>query len=219
MKATSLEEQLKGFALVKGDKKKLNKTMFSVAQRFLLGGYFQIGETKVYLTDIEFYYHEEGEEGKLHDFLMYHINMNATKDEGPFPPFPFGSLHSHISGIDFTFEDQNNPCAYRASILIRGVKWFENGEWKKETRPTYIYNNFLMGNTTFGDGFSIKWVDSTPIEVSISTRPRKNVPKFHDTGARVLFNNNIHSENQKLRLGKEDYVQDERLRWFFLAEQ
>ena len=208
----TLLEHLKDFSRVNGNMEVLNKTIESVASHFLYGGYFAVGGKKIFLTDIEFYYHEEGGSVKIHDYIMYHINHKCK--DGEFTPFEFGSLHAHVSGIDFTFEDPAGK--YRASILIRGAR--KEGEDKPETRPTYLYDYFLMHNPVFGDGFSIRWhdIDYDPEKdfVKIDSHVRKNVPQYYEhdcdngkKGERIMAKDREHDAKDELKLGKVTYLQ------------
>lgn len=72
--------------------------------------------------------------------------------------YPFGSFNVYVSGVDFTFINKDKK--YRASILIRGIKIVDKDSKPViETRPTYVYEYLLMGNSLLDNGISIKWVD------------------------------------------------------------
>ena len=122
--------------------KELSKQFGQLAERLLYGGYFSVNNKRIYLEEIEFYYHEE--EGSLKDPAMYHTNAHQGKESLEY--FVPGSLNCHVSGIDVTFENEEKK--YRASFLIRGyrVERFNDGEWKVkegkafEKRSTYIYS-------------------------------------------------------------------------------
>ena len=215
----TLQEHLKDFSRVNGNMEVLNKIIESVASHFLYGGYFIVGGKKIFLTDIEFYYHEEGESGKIHDYIMYHIN-HKCKDKN-FPPFEFGSLHAHVSGIDFTFEDPAGK--YRASILIRGA--LKEGEAKPETRPTYLYDYFLMHNPVFGDGFSIRWLDTdynpeADIRI-LSNDVRKNVAQYYESGEnigeRIPYEKKKPEEGNELKISGKSYIQCQR-KWRYINQ-
>ena len=106
------------------------------AKEILLGGYFLID--KKYIIDlgsIELYYHEE--EGEIKDYIMYHTNDHPSKSrvfnlEGGYPYFEFGSFNLHQSGIDVTFENEDQK--YRASFLIRSYRVLKNGESLKDSQ-------------------------------------------------------------------------------------
>lgn len=228
----SLEKVLRKFSEVKGDKDKLEEIMCESANYFFYGGYFQVGFNKIYLTDIEFYYHEEGNEGKIHDYGMYHISKKLKENEKQ--ALPFCSFYLHPSGMDFTFEDdQNKECKYRASILIRGIK-YENG--KTETRPTYICCDFLMNNSLLNDGFTIKWINDNkflhnnngyqepsvrknlPIvkPESINTKSKENYLYKDRMNIDLNEYNNVRCRDLiVLRLNKIDFIQCPR-KWRFI---
>ena len=166
------------------EKKRLSEilipSMMTLAKQFLLNGYLKVTshkdnilqETKqIYLTKIEFYFHECVPDAIMKDYSMYHIpelskqftsdicvdykkSNRIDRSDFYLNPFPIGSLHTHNSGIDLTFDDPDNR--FRASILIRGYK--VGG--KNEERSTYIYDNVLMGNSIIdGNSVTIEWKD------------------------------------------------------------
>ena len=179
----SVLESFKGVTDIKDKKKKLSSlsSQFeAIAKDVLLGGCFEInGVRRIYPLEIEFYYHEEGENG-LKDPVMYH-----TDDHEKVAPkyFPLGALNCHLSGIDVTFENKEKQ--YRASFLIRkySVCEYESGEWveKKECekRSTYIYEDMFM-NIPLSDGINVKWVNVEPINPAeeILSKPRINVAEY-----------------------------------------
>lgn len=140
--------------------KSLMSAFQQIAGKLLYGGHFVVTDEnggvirRVFLHTVEFYYHEENE-GTIKDYIVYHRNPeNPYKSPQMLPPFPVGSLHTHVSGVDITFEDNrngNNPL-YRASALVRA---FRVEEVKKNTsiafsqgvddRSTYFYNALFMG--------------------------------------------------------------------------
>ena len=82
MDKNTLYEALAGFTGVtniKPDLEKLevlSKQFSEVATKIFNSGCFEVnGCRRIYLTDIEFYYHEEVECGLL-DPIMYHTNLN-----------------------------------------------------------------------------------------------------------------------------------------------
>lgn len=145
---------------------------FEGIARALFGGYFQIqfDEDKARMVrplSVEFYYHEEEnqeKEDRIVDWIMYHRNSKRHKDV---PALPTGSLNAHVSGIDITFEDQQEPghVRYRASALIRRftiVDEFHKLDIKSdEDRSTKMYDALLMGIPISPGGFKILWVDET----------------------------------------------------------
>lgn len=129
---------------------KLQKQFCSMAKELLYGGYFLVeGKTRLYLDDIEFYYHEEGEEG-LKDPIMYHTNDHEGKE---IPYFEIGRLNLHISGIDVTFE--NEEMKYRASFLIRGFH-VDNDEY--DPHSTHVYDKMVHMGVPMGKPIEIEWI-------------------------------------------------------------
>ena len=176
-------EAFHGVIEIKDEKEKLShlSSQFeAIAKDGLLGGCFEInGVRRIFPLEIEFYYHEEGEDG-LKDPVMYH-----TADHEKVAPkyFPLGALNCHLSGIDVTFENKEKQ--YRASFLIRKYRVceYESGEWveKKECekRSTYIYEDMFM-NIPLSDGINVKWVNVEPINPAeeILSKPRINVAEY-----------------------------------------
>lgn len=176
-------EAFHGVIEIKDEKEKLShlSSQFeAIAKDGLLGGCFEInGVRRIFPLEIEFYYHEEGEDG-LKDPVMYH-----TADHEKVAPkyFPIGALNCHLSGIDVTFENKEKQ--YRASFLIRKYRVceYESGEWveKKECekRSTYIYEDMFM-NIPLSDGINVKWVNVEPINPAeeILSKPRINVAEY-----------------------------------------
>ena len=154
----SVLDSFQGVTEIKDEKEKLShlSSQFeAIAKDVLLGGCFEInGVRRIYPLEIEFYYHEEGENG-LKDPVMYHT---ADHDGKMLDYYPLGSLNCHISGMDVTFENQEKQ--YRASFLIRKYRVceYESGEWveKKECekRSTYIYEDMFM-NIKPGEGVKL----------------------------------------------------------------
>lgn len=159
----------------------LQKQFASLARKVLYGGYFLInGIRRITLQDIEFYYHEENENG-LKDPAMYHTS-DHEKDKN-LPYFPLGAFNCHVSGIDITFENPEKK--YRASFLMRGYKMevFEDGCWKEEKkhekRPSYLYEDLMKG-MPLNNPLTIEWINEgtemNDAEVGISCR--LNVPAY-----------------------------------------
>ena len=96
---------------------RLDREFLLLAQKMLYGGYLKVGDDyEIYITDVEFYYHEETPgPNQVKDPIVYH--RNGRFPERKLPPFPLMTLHSHWSGFDITFEDPDGN--YRASALIR----------------------------------------------------------------------------------------------------
>ena len=179
----SVLDSFQGVTEIKDEKEKLSNlsSQFeAIAKDVLLGGCFEInGVRRIYPLEIEFYYHEEGENG-LKDPVMYHT---ADHEGKMLDYYPLGSLNCHISGMDVTFENQEKQ--YRASFLIRKYRVceYESGEWveKKECekRSTYIYEDMFM-NIPLSDGINVKWVNVEPINPAeeILSKPRINVAEY-----------------------------------------
>ena len=165
----SVLDSFQGVTEIKDEKEKLSNlsSQFeAIAKDVLLGGCFEInGVRRINPLEIEFYYHEEGENG-LKDPVMYHT---ADHEGKMLDYYPLGSLNCHISGMDVTFENQEKQ--YRASFLIRKYRVceYESGEWveKKEfeKRSTYIYEDMFM-NIPLSDGINVKWVNVEPINLA-----------------------------------------------------
>lgn len=176
-------DSFQGVTEIKDEKEKLSNlsSQFeAIAKDVLLGGCFEInGVRRIYPLEIEFYYHEEGENG-LKDPVMYHT---ADHEGKMLDYYPLGSLNCHISGMDVTFENQEKQ--YRASFLIRKYRVceYESGEWveKKECekRSTYIYEDMFM-NIPLSDGINVKWVNVEPINPAeeILSKPRIHVAEY-----------------------------------------
>ena len=69
----TLKGILEAFQGANGDEKLLLEEMNKLAHHFFFGGYFQINNRKIYLCDIEFYYHEEGEGAKIISCIIFLI--------------------------------------------------------------------------------------------------------------------------------------------------
>ena len=193
-----------------------------IAGKLLYGGYFIVTDEhndvvrRVYLHNVEFYYHEEGD-GLVKDYIVYHRNPeNPLKTPNPLPPFPIGSLHTHVSGVDITFEDYrhtDNP-AYRASALVRAfrvevVKEVAGVSFSPEVdeRSTYFYNALFMGINVLDGKLTVHWHDNDVPQCSIpQSKPRHNVGEFYEK---------IHKNGYKYHVKKEIFEQDERPWAFF----
>ena len=179
----SILASFQGVTEIKDEKEKLSSltSQFeAIAKDVLLGGCFEInGVRRIYPLEIEFYYHEEGENG-LKDPVMYHT---ADHEGKMLDYYPLGSLNCHISGMDVTFENQEKQ--YRASFLIRKYRVceYESGEWveKKECekRSTYIYEDMFMNIPLF-DGITVKWISGETVNLTkeIVRKQRINVAEY-----------------------------------------
>lgn len=203
-----LKEALSLFQGANGHEANLTEQFSHLAKYFLFGGYLLINsKTKVYLRDIEFYYHEET--GSVKDPIMYHRNTKRNKDV---KYFPLGLLNAHESGIDITFENEQKQ--YRASVLIRGFNIIEGDatlpvEYNRHS--THIYEALFM-QASLLEGIHIEWIHEpvTPYQNDrIETAVRVNVCKFDENGNKKAYNGSgAYTENKK-------YIQDER-QWRFI---
>ena len=195
----------KGVTSIDGEKQKyaeLARQFKDVAKRVLFGGYFKINNIrKIYPIEIEFYYHEESPDG-LKDPVMYHTKEH-TKDKN-LPYFPLGSLNFHVSGMDVTFEKEGE---YRASFLIREYRVYDlvNQEWKDGKRPTYIYEDMLMGIPIF-EGIHIQWIPEKETLKDWKSNPkwRINVADYQRDDDRK-YTRDKNGNYIKNEINKEDY--------------
>ena len=114
-------EEFKGVAneVSKSVKEKiadLDEQFMNIAIYLLYGGYFHCSDRyDLYITSVEFYYHEESEDinNSIVDPIMYHRNKAKwNKKERKIeirevPYYKIGTLNPHVSGIDITFECPN----------------------------------------------------------------------------------------------------------------
>ncbi|MGN0221767.1 MAG: hypothetical protein ACI4BA_06570 [Prevotella sp.] len=184
-KLLSVLESFSGVTEFTDGKKKLDELeskFEAIAKEVILGGCFEInGVRRIYPLEIEFYYHEEGENG-LKDPVMYHTDNHENKK---LEYYPLGSLNCHVSGIDVTFENVEKQ--YRASFLIRKYKVceYKNEKWEVvedkecEKRSTYIYEDMFMNIPLF-DGINIKWVSGETVNPTkeIVRKQRINVAEY-----------------------------------------
>jgi hypothetical protein len=161
------------------------------AKEILLNGYFLVKNKYIIeLGSIELYYHEEN--GPIKDYIMYHReNRIYSKikeyNKGELPYFDFGSLNLHQSGVDITFENEQEK--YRASFLIRAFRVIpkddnvSNNQIVFDSRSTYIFDELFYSGILWGQGSesAIKWVscDNKNIEnIALLREPRRNVCKY-----------------------------------------
>ena len=178
---------------------------FQEVAKAILSGHFRVQNSstsehiEVHPTCVEIYYHEEQNNG-VKDPIVYHRNRETKSGKNTPSVFPLGVLHNHVSGIDITFESEaDNSKKYvtgivRASALIRKFKVKDkDGKWmeftkiknnediksKIEDRSTYIYE-YLFGQFSIFDGFTIKWVDGGQDfdDIKLKCNPRKNVKEY-----------------------------------------
>lgn len=169
---TKLENQIKEFisrGLSEEERKNIESEVpisFKLISKEILCGYFKITSghkaVKIIPTAIEIYYHEEAENG-IKDSIVYHKNTIKNPNR---PLYNIGFLHTHISGIDITFEfksSDNKIC--RASALIREYQIIDSNTNEileinnVDSRSTF-FPSALLGQFSIFDGFSINWCDS-----------------------------------------------------------
>lgn len=177
---------------------------FEQIAQVALSGYFLVQGTDreiiVRPTYIEFYYHEEWDNG-IKDFIVYHRNSKTSLPS----TFPLGVLHNHVSGIDITFERGNDAKnAVRASMLIREYEI----DGKNEERSTLLYEALYQQASIF-DGISVKWVDGEQ-PVDVTSYPRKNVALYDENGIKMEAS----KDPDRPRTADKKYIQDPR-RWQF----
>jgi len=226
--SNTLAEYLKSFSGAKEDGKNLREDSLlpsfqQIAGKLLNGGHFVVADEndevmrRVFLHEVEFYYHEEFD-GGVKDYIVYHRNPeDPNKCPKTLPAFPIGSLHTHVSGVDITFEDNqdpNNP-RYRASVLVRS---FRVEEEKKipglcfskavDGRPTYFYNALFMGTDVIGGKAKVFWQNNNVKQCDEpKCKPRHNVGKFEVK---------THKTGYEYHVKKKPFEQDERLWAFYL---
>lgn len=203
-----LKEVLSQFQGANGNEINLAEQFMCLAEYFLYGGYLLVnGKARVYLRDIEFYYHEEV--GSVKDPIMYHRNTKRNKDV---KYFPLGLLNAHESGIDITFENKQKQ--YRASMLIRGFNIIEGEatlpvEYNRHS--THIYEALFMQSSLL-EGIHIKWIHEPTFPYNkdkIETAVRVNVSEYDENGNKKTYEGSSScTENKK-------YVQNER-NWRFI---
>ena len=230
MSTMSLKEKLKEFRdsyeLWKVDK--LTEEFNELANAFLYGGYFNVDNRyRIYIRTVEFYFHSEEADGE-HDPIVYHRNNRYVKGEVPY--FPLMALHAHTSGVDVTFESENNH--YRASALIRAYEIYDLVEedflvYDSESKmfmplkelqakhptktikqynvqSTYVYN-FLNGFTQD----AVNWVDLEYSEhEKLEGSIRKNV-----------FMTQSEDENNVYFISKEKSKEIDERKWSFTREE
>lgn len=181
------------------------------AEQILCNGYFLVdnGEEK-YIIDlgaIELYYHEE--DGDIKDHIMYHTNEKfpdkykkiiskyppQNVDELPifyqrvvnneYPFFSICSFNLHQSGIDVTFENNDNQKdRYRASFLIRSYRMVDETDFGKnilyDPCSSHIYDDLYYSGLLTAKGATIKWVPKDKKVETIIQCPRINVADYYE---------------------------------------
>jgi len=163
----------------------LTKEFSKLAPYFLNGGYILVrNRYRVYLQQIEFYFHSEQPNIGIEDEIVYHRNNNRVQGELPyFTPITF---HAHSSGYDIAFE---NPIEkYRASVLIRAYeiydeKDFEGKNFLKVDNGKFVYTQEPISNNQstylydilngFGANEDVCWIDEKQQRDSKIEAPQK----------------------------------------------
>lgn len=163
------------------------------AKEILLNGHFLVKDKFIIeLGSIELYYHEEN--GPIKDYIMYHReNRIYSKikeyNKGELPYFDFGSFNLHQSGVDITFENEQEK--YRASFLIRAFRVIPkddkvlNNHIVFDSRSTYIFDELFYSGIPWGKCSEsvIKWVrcDNNIDNINLMKEPRRNVYKYGES--------------------------------------
>jgi len=180
------------------------------AEDILCKGYFLINEK--YIIDIgaiELYYHEEREDGKIKDYIMYHTNAHPYKAKmceiaGGYPYFKFGSFNLQQSGLDITFEKEKE---YRASFLIRSYRLLktENGEYPQENNTKYDHCSTHIFDDMFYEGISfnntkIEWIkihnkgrdmDESIFRINVPMYRKKGKEKYEKLTVEYMDNHDL----------------------------
>ncbi|MFI3249131.1 MAG: hypothetical protein R3Y39_08405 [Rikenellaceae bacterium] len=188
-------KELEKFEWADGNAKDLDAEFQKLAKYFLTKGYFEINREqgrKIYICDVEFYYHEE--KGKIKDYAMYHRNGRDKNNMKP-QYFKVGQLNAHSSGVDITFENKDKE--YRAGMLVRGFKIVDHCpdgyDYHKYPQSkgydqcsTYFYDA-LLNYRDLSSGLSIKWVEGEHNlkGYDITSAPRINIFQYHQEGEKV----------------------------------
>lgn len=175
------------------DENELQEMFDKLSESFLYGGYIDAySRFRIYISAIEFYYHEEDDapiakiRNLIKDNIVYHRNNRYGLNV---PYFPVMSLNTHQSGIDITFENPEKK--YRASALIRAyqvwdnekkgfIVWHNGGyicvppEKAVNKQSTYIYN-FINGFNLSRGNTHLIWIDSPRPCEGITSKPRIGV--------------------------------------------
>ncbi len=150
---------------------KLSELFCNLAHYFLLDGHFHVnGERKIYLCDVEFYYHEEFEDG-IRDWSMYHRNNDKETPDY----FNAGQLNAHASGIDITFESE--ALQYRAAMLVRGFQIDNEDPKGYDKRSTYFYDA-ILNHGNLANGLTIEWITAKRTGREINKTYRINIPEY-----------------------------------------
>lgn len=157
---------------------KINQEFSKLAKKLLYGGHFRVMNSKdIYLEEIEFYYHEEGD-SSMKDPIMYHT-ADRTRNKN-LPYFEIGRFNMHTSGVDVTFENKDD--SYRASFLIRAYSYMDGNKKIIERRSTYIYDDMFFMGIPLDESIEIEWVEDEMDEsiknLTLEGTWRLNVPEY-----------------------------------------
>ena len=162
--------------------KELTIQFRNIAQIVFNGRFVVNGEYEIYPIDIEFYFHDEENNGIIEP-RMYH--------KGDVPYFPVGAICPNRSGVDMTFEREGK---YRASFLIRGYTYKSLVKDDEETytnkasqklkegeidkfKPQFLWEDLFGNASIFSSGLSIVWVDNEDYrDLLIQSSARINIP-------------------------------------------
>ena len=180
----TLIERLKDFGRPDSEAE-LTDTLSKLAQHFIYGGYINVyGKYRIYIRTVEFYFHDETDApGAIKDPIMYHRNGKSAS--GTMAYLPLLSLNTHTSGIDITFENEEQH--YRAAALIREFSVYDTAkneflklkDGTRDDRSTLIYD-YLNGFPIDGSA-TITWVDSpSESRTPLIQKARKNVFVYKD---------------------------------------
>ena len=181
------------------------------AEKILCEGYFLInGKYIIDLGAIELYYHEE--DGDIKDHIMYHTNEQMPKKyketiskykkqnaieklpifyqriaNNEYPFFTIGSFNLHQSGIDITFENEDNKAdRYRASFLIRSYRMFDKNNLGKnilyDPCSSHLYDDLYYSGLLSADRSTIEWIAGSKGVIKVKKRPRINVAEYRKDG-------------------------------------
>ena len=196
----------------------LEKSFEKLAKYLLYGGHFHCSERyDLYITSVEFYYHEEiGDNDKrIVDPIMYHRNV---KDKPVVPYLNVGTLYPHWSGVDITFED--DILQYRASALIRSYRIVqlkpERLELKESDLSTYVYDYLFDGLSVDKKETIIDWIDDKVIlsNCKVNAYKRKNVNLFKYNYEKTEDETSSKHDNEFIKIKNKQ----ESRRWRFVRE-
>lgn len=192
----------------------LEKSFEELAKYLLYGGHFHCSDRyDLYITSVEFYYHEEiGDNNKrIVDPIMYHRNV---KGKNAVPYLKVGTIYPHWSGVDITFEDEKS--LYRASALIRSYRIVKLKPEKESDLSTYVYDYLFDGLSVDKTETTINWVDDNVIlsNCKVNAYKRKNVNLFKYNYEKTEDEPSSKHDNEFIKIKNK---QDSR-RWRFVKE-